>query len=213
MTDEKKAASVVKMIAVHVGKKPPAESIKLSEMHMPLENPIPGYVTCLFGHNSANNALAEIAMTAKQNGLFFYTATVTCEVRTEVSTGIMPLEQLTAGEVDVVNVGRLKKEAIRDLSSYYFERVLTTMQISKEALEKMFKWGRPIEYMPSFTEFLPGLFERWHVKLVIHPVRFTSTDDSKHHFVASFDPRKVKVLSIVPNMITNSPTPRTILPE
>jgi hypothetical protein len=72
-------------------------------------------------------------------------------------------------------------------------------------------WRKPFRFMPECLEHLPAVFDLLKCSVLVHPVGFSTTPPGKHHFIASFDPERIKIIDAQPNRHEIGPHPDEIV--
>jgi hypothetical protein len=198
----------VKLIAVWSGPKAPPSQLKLSDYRLPVTGRIPkNYFNALYGNRNAYMALGEILTQAQKAGHYFSTATITLGLETSRKPGVVHLQDL--GEENgakFVNLSRVSKEVVTEVADIY--RACNSF---KNRFEDEVDWRKPFRFMPECPEHLPAVFDLLQCSVLVHPVTFETTAEGKHHFIASFDPERVKILDAQPNRHEIGPHPEQIV--
>lgn len=210
----------LKLTAVWMGDKPPAEELKLTDYALPvLGANTPGLFHALYGNRSAYMALGELLRDAQLKRKYYSTATVTLRVRESVKTGVVHLEDIQAGRTGMINLSRVSKEVMHELASIY--QSIYAPQYSgadeeelDEGTRKLLEstdWRKPHRFMPDHLEGLNEVFNRLQPDVLIHPVRFITTPEDKQHFIASFKLDEIEIVDVKPNLFEVGPHPKKIV--
>ena len=198
----------VKLIAVWSGPKAPPSQLKLSDYKLPVAGRMPkNYFNALYGNRNDYMALGELLSQAQKAGHYFSTATITVGIETPRKPGVVHLEDL--GEksgTQFVNLSRVSKEVVSEVADIY-----RACSAFKKMPEGEIDWRKPFRFMPECPEHLPVVFDLLQCSVLVHPVAFTTTPEGKHHFIASFDPDRVKILDAQPNRHEIGPHPEQIV--
>lgn len=199
----------VKLIAVWTGKKPPPSQLKLADYTLPVDGRMPkNYLNVLYGNRNAYLALGELLADAQRQEHFFSTATVTVGLETPRVPGVVHLNDIrNESAAQFVNLSRVSKEVLSAVADLY--RNCSALKIL--ANEDEIDWRKPFRFMPQCLEHLPDVFDLLKCSVLVHPVSLTTTPKGKHHFIASFDPRQVKILDVQPNRHEIGPHPDTVI--
>lgn len=186
--EKKKEPGVLKLTAFYSGESIPKGSVNLSDMSLPITEKIDGYVSCLYGHQAMNRALGELIRGSLAENKKYFTATVTYQLKNPLPIGVANLLDVVKGNVDFLNLSRIRSDVIKDIGGFFRDFLVDQTSKSADELDEHFKgFTRVNYYLPSYPELTRLLFERYkHVNVIVHPVRFTSTEEDDCHYIATF---------------------------
>ncbi|MDO8728657.1 MAG: hypothetical protein Q7K26_02050 [bacterium] len=196
MTDiplKRKAKGLIEVTSFAFLSSPPKNGVmKLSDCKMPLKHPVPGCFSALHGHRNKLDAMQIAREYANEKKLILIAVNLYLQVEHPIVPGVTFPE--TIKDRSFISMARISRTLAIEVADHWKKRMVEDFGYSKDAIELLYDWTRPEDFISNCPQYIAELLEEWKTSVIAHHSKFSFSD--REISVATFKPTQSLLTAI-----------------